>query len=119
MEELLKNIAESNPGIVAISIVDEEGIIIYNYVKNGSNIDPEELSVQLVHPLNRLIELIQDVSGEKEDLEELIMFTTKHVLLSYKLVNETYLVVLARKDALYGKVRFKVRSKLPEIIEAL
>ena len=119
MEELLKSIADANPEVVALSVIDEEGIIIYNYVKDGDSIDSEEIAVQLVHPLNRLIELIQDVSDEKEDLEELIMFTTNHILFSYKLINETYLIVLAKKDALYGKVRFRVRSKLPEIVEAL
>ncbi len=119
MEELLKTIADENPEIIALSVVDEEGIIVYSYIKENKDIDSEEITVQLVSPLNRLIEIVQDVSDEKEDLEELIMFTSNYVLFTYKLINETYLVVLAKKDALYGRVRFRVRSKLPEIVEAL
>jgi len=119
MEEVLKEIVENNPEVEAVFIVDEEGIVISSYTRKELAIDPEEIAVQITHPLNRLIEMVKEISEEKEELEELLMFTTAHILFSYKLINDTYLVVLAKKDALYGKVRFKIRYKLPQIIEVL
>jgi len=119
MEEKLKTLAESLPEVESVAIVDEEGFIICRYDKPEVTLDAEEVAVHVVNPVTRLIEVIQDVSGERDSLEEMVLFTGKHVLLVYRLVNDTYLVVLAKRTALYGKVRFKVRSKLNEIKAAL
>ncbi len=119
MEEKLKQIAEMLPQIESVAIVDEEGFIISSYEKSGVKLDTEEIAVHLVNPLNRLLEMVEDLSGESDTLEEMVLFTRNHIFLVYKLVNDTYLVIVAKKDPLYGKVRFKVRSKLPEIKSSL
>ncbi|ADY73812.1 hypothetical protein Dester_1176 [Desulfurobacterium thermolithotrophum DSM 11699] len=115
MEEKLKEIANSIPEVKSLSIVDEEGFILYKFDKPGLDVDPEEISVHIVNPVKTLVESIEDISGEKDSLEEMVLFTEKHVLLVYKLVNDTYLVALAERDHLYGKIRFKLRAKLNEI----
>jgi len=119
MEKKLKALAESLPEVESVAVVDEEGFIVYRYDKPGLTLDAEEVDVHIVNPVTRLVEVIQDVSGEKDSFEEMVLFTTNHVMLVYKLVNDTYLVVLARRTPLYGKIRFKVRAKLWEIKSTL
>ncbi|MEO2065017.1 MAG: roadblock/LC7 domain-containing protein [Desulfurobacteriaceae bacterium] len=118
MEELLKEIAQENPEVESVLVIDEEGIIVYRYDKETS-IDPEEVATQLVNPLNTLSEFIQDISNEEDDLKELLLFSEKYQFLAYKLINETYLVVVAKRSPLYGRMRFRVRSKLPKLIKTL
>ena len=118
MEELLKEIAQENPEVESVLVIDEEGIIVYRYDKETS-IDPEEVATQLVNPLNTLSEFIQDISNEEDDLKELLLFSGKYQFLAYKLINETYLVVVAKRSPLYGRMRFRVRSKLPKLIKTL
>jgi predicted regulator of Ras-like GTPase activity (Roadblock/LC7/MglB family) len=119
MERKFKEIADSLPEIDSIAIVDEEGFIIYRYDKPNLEVDPEEISVHLVNPVNRILEVMEDIYCGENSLEEIVLFTEKNVILVYKLVSDTFLVVLAKRTALYGKVRFKVRSKLNEIKAAL
>lgn len=119
MKEKLRQLADSVPEVESMAIVDEEGFIVYKYDKPELDMDSEELSVQIINPLNRLMEAIGEVSHEEDTLEELVFFTDKHILLVYKLVNDTFLVVLSKRDPLYGKTRFKVLSKLNEIKSAL
>ena len=119
MERKLKEIANSIPELKSIAIVDEEGFIVYKYDKPNLDVDPEEISVHIVNPVNRLVETMEEVFGERDSLEEMVLFTEKHTLLVYKLISDTFLVVLAERDPLYGKIRFKVRSKLNEIKSAL
>ncbi|RKQ61807.1 Roadblock/LC7 domain-containing protein [Thermovibrio guaymasensis] len=118
MEELLKEVAQENPEVESVLVIDEEGIIVYRYDKETS-IDPEEVATQLVNPLNTLSEFIQDISNEEDDLKELLLFSEKYQFLAYKLINETYLVVVAKRSPLYGRMRFRVRSKLPKLIKTL
>jgi predicted regulator of Ras-like GTPase activity (Roadblock/LC7/MglB family) len=119
MQEKLKELAESVPEVESIAIVDEEGLIVYRYDKAKATLDMEEVAVHVVTPVTRLIELMKDISGEKDSLEELVFFTTRYVVLVYRLVSDTYLVVVARRNPYYGRVRFKVRSKLWEINSVL
>jgi len=119
MEDLLRELAEKNPELESILVVDEEGIIVYRYDKEDTTVDPEEIATQLVNPLNAISESIRDLSGEEDDLEELVLFTKKHQIFVYKLVNETYLVAIAKRDPLYGRLRFRLKSQLPEFIKTL
>jgi len=119
MERKFKEIVNSLPEIDSIAIVDEEGFIVYRYDKPNLEVDPEEISVHLVNPVNKILEMTEDIYQGKNPLEEIVLFTGKHVILVYKLVNDTFLVVLAKRTPLYGKVRFKIRSKLNEIKAAL
>ncbi|MEO2069214.1 MAG: roadblock/LC7 domain-containing protein [Desulfurobacteriaceae bacterium] len=119
MERRFKEIVNSLPEIDSIAIVDEEGFIVYRYDKPNLDVDPEEISVHLVNPVNKILEMTEDIYQGENSLEEIVLFTEKHVILVYKLVNDTFLVVLAKRTPLYGKVRFKIRSKLNEIKAAL
>jgi len=118
MEELLKEIAEENPEVESLLVIDEEGIVVYRYDKKTS-LDSEEVVTQLVNPINTMSEFLKDISNEEDDLKELLLFSGKYQFLAYKLVNETYLVVIAKRSPLYGRIRFKVRSKLPKLIKTL
>jgi len=118
MESLLKELVESNPELESLLVVDEEGIVVYRYDKNPS-VDAEEVAAHLVNPLNTMSEFFRDISGEEDDLEELIIFTGRYQFIVYKLVNETYLVAVARRGPLYGRLRFKLRANLPKLIKTL
>jgi len=118
MEDLLKEIAEKNPEVEALLVVDEEGIIVYRYDRNPS-VDPEEVATHLVNPLNTISEFLRDISKEEDDLEELLVFSGRYQLLAYKLVNETYLVAVARRSPLYGRLRFRIKSQIPKLIKTL
>ncbi len=118
MEKLLKKLAQENPEIESLLIVDEEGIIVYRYDKEPS-IDPEEIATQLVNPLNVISEFLREISNEEDDFKELLLFSGKYQVLAYKLVNDTYLVVVAKKNALYGRLRVRIKSQIPKLIKIL
>jgi len=118
VDTLLQELAEKNPELESLLIVDEEGIIVYRYEKEPT-VDPEEIATQLVNPLNMISEFLRELSGEEDDMEELVLFTKRYQIFVYKLVNETYLVAIARRNPLYGKLRFKIKSQLPKLIKTL
>jgi predicted regulator of Ras-like GTPase activity (Roadblock/LC7/MglB family) len=118
METLLRELVESNPELESLLIVDEEGIVVYKY-ERGPSVDSEEVAAHLVNPLNTISEFFRDISDEKDDLEELLIFTGRYQVVIYKLVNETYLVAVARRSPLYGRLRFKLRASLPKLIKNL
>jgi predicted regulator of Ras-like GTPase activity (Roadblock/LC7/MglB family) len=119
MEELLKEFLKENKELEALLVVDEEGIVVYKEVKDELPFDPEEVAVELVNPSNRINELVEDSLGEQGGLEEILVFTKRRLFLVFKLVNETFLVAVARRTPLYGRLRFKLRSRLPQIIKSL
>jgi predicted regulator of Ras-like GTPase activity (Roadblock/LC7/MglB family) len=118
MENLLRELVESNPELESVLVVDEEGIIVYRYDRDSS-VDSEEVATHLVNPLNTISELFRDISDGEDDFEELLIFTRKFQVLVYKLISETYLVAVARRSPLYGRLRFKLRAKLPKLIKNL
>ncbi len=117
MEELLKELVDKNPEVESAVIVDEEGIIVYKYEENPS-IDVEEVATQLVNPLNALCEFVEETL-EEDELKEMLLFSRNYQFFVYKLVNDTYLIVVAKNSPLYGRVRFKVKSLIPKLIKQL
>ncbi|WP_457677790.1 roadblock/LC7 domain-containing protein [Thermovibrio sp.] len=118
MDGLLKEIVEGAPEIESALVVDEEGIVVYRYDKEPT-VDPEDLATHFVNPLNMISEFFRDSSNDEDDVNELITFTKRYLILSYKLVNGTYLIVIAKATPLYGRVRFKVRTKIPKLVKTL
>ncbi|WP_456455922.1 roadblock/LC7 domain-containing protein [Thermovibrio sp.] len=117
MEEILKELVENNPEVESAVVVDEEGIIVYKYEKSPS-IDVEEVATQLVNPVNNLCEFVED-TVEGDELKEVLLFSRNYQFFVYKLVNETYLIVVAKNSPLYGRVRFKVRTAIPKLVKQL
>jgi len=119
MEKRFQEIVESIPEIESIVVVDDEGLIVYRYDRPNLDADPEEVSVHLVNPINRISEVTDEIYQGKNPLEELVLFTEKNVILIYRLVNDTFLVVITKRTPFYGRIRFKIRSRLNEIKAAL
>ena len=115
MVEKLKKLTSECEFIEASAIVDEQGLIISKYEKPEAKYDIEEIASSIVNPVLRMSEIISDISGESENLDELVIFTTDHVIIINKLAYETYLVALVKKTPIYNKARFKLRVKIPEI----
>ncbi len=118
-EEILKTLVDEVPEVESALVIDEDGIVVYRYDGKETSIDSEELATQLVNPIKSCDETINDLTGENDQLEEVILFSGKYAIFIYKLVNETFLVVVTKRTPLYGRTRFKLRSKLPKLIKAL
>ncbi len=119
MVEKLKKLASDCEFIKASAIVDEQGLVISKYEKPEAKHDIEELASSIVNPILRMSETVSDISNEAENLEEVVMFTTNHVIVVNKLAYETYLVTLIEKTPVYNRARFKLRSKIHEIKSSL
>ena len=118
-ENILKQLIEEIPELESALIIDEDGIVVYRYDSEDASVDAEDLSTQLVNPIRTCDETIRDLTGEKDSLEETIIFSRHYAIFIYKLVNDTFLVAIAKRTPLYGKTRFKIRSRLPKLIKAL
>ena len=118
-EEILKTLVEEIPEVESALIIDEDGIVVYRYDSSDSSIDSEELATQLVNPIKSCDETFQDLTEGKEVLEETVIFSKNYAVFIYNLVNETYLIAIARRTPLYGRTRFKLRSRIPTLIKAL
>ncbi|WP_456435597.1 hypothetical protein [Thermovibrio ammonificans] len=119
MEELLKQLLSENTELQALLVVDEEGIVVYKESREGLPFDPEEAAVELITPSTRIDEFLHDSLEEEKGLEEFIVFSRRYLFLVYKLVNETFLVAVSSRTPLYGRLRFRLRSKLKEVIKQL
>ncbi len=119
MVERLKKIASECEYIKANAIVDEQGLVISKYEKPDVKCDVEELASSVINPVLRLSEIASDSMDENESLEEVVFFTTSYVVVVNKLAYETFLVTIIEKTPIYGKARFKLRAKLPEIKSSL
>lgn len=118
-EEILKSLVEEIPELESALIIDEDGIVVYRYDGQDASLDSEELATQLVNPVKSCDETLQDLTGESESLEETVIFSKNYAIFVYKLVNDTFLIAVARKTPLYGRTRFKLRSRIPKLIKAL
>jgi len=118
-EEILKSLVEEVPELESALVIDEDGIVVYRYDGSDLSIDSEELATQLVNPVKSCDETFQDLTQETESLEETIIFSKNYAIFVYKLVNDTFLIAIARKTPLYGRTRFKLRSRIPKLIKAL
>ncbi len=118
-EEILKSLVEEIPEVESALIIDEDGIVVYRYDSKETSVDSEELSTQLVNPIKTCDETILELTGEKDSLEETIIFSKNYAIFVYNLVNDTFLVAIAKRTPLYGRTRFKIRSRLPKLIKAL
>jgi len=116
-DEILKELFSDIPEIESVVVIDEDGIVVHEYSKEGTSVDPEDIATQLVNPVRSIEEALSDSAGE--ECEEFIVFSRGLVIFVYKLVNETYLVAVARRSPLYGRTRFKLRSRLHKLIKAL
>ena len=117
-EEVLRSLVDEVPEVESALVIDEDGIVVYRY-DGDTSLDSEELATQLINPVNSCDETLQDLSSEEDSLEETVVFSKYRVIFVYKLVNDTFLVVVAKRTPLYGRTRFKLRSKLPELIKEL
>ncbi len=118
MEEILRKVAEESEEILALAIVDEEGLIISKHAKSNISFDIEEMASLIITPAMRLSEAFSDVNRE-EQLEEMITFLTNNVVALYKLAYGTYLVAALKNTPLYGKVRFTIKKNLVTLKETL
>ncbi len=119
MVEKLKKLTSECEFIKASAIVDEQGLVISKYEKPEAKYDIEEIASSIVNPVLRMSEIISDISNEAENLDEIVMFTTNHVIVINKLAYETYLVTLIEKTPVYNRARFKLRAKIHEIKSSL
>ncbi|SMO72938.1 Predicted regulator of Ras-like GTPase activity, Roadblock/LC7/MglB family [Balnearium lithotrophicum] len=118
-EEIVKKLVDEVPEVESAVIIDEDGIIVHKYSKDEITVDPEDIATQLVNPVKSIERSIQDATEEKEISEEIIIFSKNLVIFVYKLVNDTYLIVIAKNNPLYGRTRFRLRTKIPQIIKSL
>ena len=117
MVEKLKAIVNSAPYMDSAVIVDEDGLIIYKYERKDIGYDVEEMVTQVINSIVRLSEAAEEI--EDESLKEIVIFLKKHIIISYKLINQSYLIVSARYNPLYAKTRFLIRTKLGDLEKAL
>jgi len=118
-EEIVKKLVDEVPEVESAVVIDEDGIIVHKYSKDEITVDPEDIATQLVNPVKSIETSIHDATGERDISEELIIFSKDLVIFVYRLVNDTYLVVIAKNNPLYGRTRFRLRTKIPQIIKSL
>ena len=118
-QELLEELVGAIPEVEAAFIIDEDGIIVHKHLKSSLEIDPEEIATQLVNPVRTIEEAVADTTNETDSVEELVIFTKKFAVFIYKLIRDTYLMVITRKNPLYGRTRFKLRTHIPSLIKSL
>ncbi len=118
MEKILNEIMDYCSNIEALAVVDEEGLVISQLTRESSNLDVEEIASLIMTPALRLKEAVSDVSSD-ERLEEINIFLTNTIVYVYSLALDTYLVAVVKRTPLYGKARFAIRRKLPELRQTL
>jgi len=116
---LLEELVATMPEIEAVFIIDEDGIIVHRHIRSNAEIDPEEIATQFVNPVRTIEETVVDTTNETDSVEELVIFTKKFAVFIYKLIRDTYLMAITRKNPLYGRTRFKLRTHIPSLIKSL
>ncbi len=117
LQQILKDIVENVPGGVGAVVMGYDGISIDEYVKKGAGFDIPLLAVEystVIKEIKKTVDVLK--IGEMEE----ISINTNCLRAVIRVIDEELFVVLAVcREGNYGKGRYLLKLKAPQIREYL
>jgi len=100
-----KALLEEFKDILSVVIFDSEGTFIEKAERKNLPEEFEELAFHLSKFIDNVSEVLEDL---KEELSEVFFSTKELVVIVRKLADERFLMVVSKRGAETGRIRFKI-----------
>jgi len=104
-------------GVVSSLILDNTGHILN--VQSSESFNPEELGSQVLQGVSPLIKWGTDTGEEGRELLYWVLEFKKGLMVLQPLTSEIYLIVLGKRGANFGAVRYSIEKNTGKLLSAL